>query len=406
MRRAVMSFLVPLVVFFFMGSSAFSAEKEIKFGAIHPLTGFLAHGGNQLKEGHDVAIEEINAAGGIKSLGGAKLVVLHADSQGKAEVGQAETERLIQGGAIALAGCFQSNVTFNATQIAERSRIPFLVTVAVADDITARGFKYTFRLQPAQTATVKTSLEGLKALREMTGQSLKTAVYMHEDSIFGTGLADLIKKNAAAYGIQVMDTIGYSTRGLTDLTTEVARVKGLKPDILFASGYMDDGILMVRTARELALDIKCIYGIMHGALGEPEFAQKVGELSEGVFSAGLHWNPVKPEVKKLMDKYQTKYKKPFNYLTAHSYQATYVLADALERSKSTDPKVIRDAIAKTNLRDHIMPFLGPISFDERGECPTAQILLMQIQKGKETPVWPQQFSTGKPILPMPGWIKK
>ena len=402
----LLAFLVPVVLLSLTTSIALSAEKEVKIGALHPLTGFLAHGGNQLKEGHDIAVEEINAAGGIKSLGGAKLVVLHADSQGKAEVGQAEAERLIQGGVVALTGCFQSNVTFNATQIAERAKVPFLVTVAVADDITSRGFKYTFRFQPAQTATVKTSLEGLKALREMTGQSLKTAVYMHEDSIFGTGLAELVKKNASSYGIQILDTIGYSTRGLTDLTTEVARVKGLNPDLLFASGYMDDGILMIRTARELALDIKCIYGIMHGALGEPEFAQKVGELSEGIFSAGLHWDPVKPEVQKLMSKYQSKYKKPFNYLTAHSYQATYVMADAMERAKSTDPKAVRDAIAKTNIKDHIMPFLGPISFDERGECPTAQILLMQIQKGKETPVWPQKFSTGKPILPMPGWIKK
>jgi len=240
----------------------------------------------------------------------------------------------------------------------------------------------------------------------MTSQSLKTGVYMHEDSIFGTGLAELIRKNAPTYGIQILDTISYSTRGLTDLTTEVARVKALKPDVLFASGYMDDGILMVRTARELALDIKCIYGIMHGALGEPEFAQKVGDLSEGIFSAGLHWNPVKPEVQKLMDKYQSRYKKPFNYLTAYGYQATYVTADALERAKSTDPKVIRDALAKTNLKDHIMPYLDPITFDERGECPSAQILLMQILKGKETPVWPQKFSTGKPILPMPGWVKK
>ena len=63
-------------------------------------------------------------------------------------------------------------------------------------------------------------------------------------------------------------------------------MKALKPEILLASGYMNDGILMIRTARELGLDIKCIYGVQHGAFGEPEFAEKVGDLSEGTFSAG------------------------------------------------------------------------------------------------------------------------
>jgi len=408
--------LLPLFTTFFitlvligmpsgMVSSAL-AVNEVVIGAIHPLTGFLAHSGGQLKEGIDMAVEEINESGGIKALGGARLLMLHADSQGRVEIGQAETERLIQRGVVALMGCFQSSVTFNSTLIAERAKIPFLVTIAVADDITERGFKYTFRFQPNQTASVKSALEGLKALQEMTGQSLKTAVYMHEDSIFGTGLATLSKKYAPDYGIQILDIIGYSLRGLTDLTTEIARVKARKPDVLLASGYMDDGILMVRTARELDLEIKCIYGVQHGAFGEPEFAKKVGDLAEGTFSGGLHWNPVKPEVIDLIRRYEAKYKGLFSYCAVYGYQAVYILAGAIERAKSLDPKTIRDALAKTNLTNHIMPFVGPITFDERGENPSGKILLMQILKGKENPIWPQKFATMKPVLPMPGWIKK
>ena len=396
-------FLVAALSILSMISIPAAPAAEVKIGAIHPLTGFLARGGGQLKNGMDLAAEEINAAGGIKALGGAKLIIFHADSQGKAEVGQAEAERLIQEGVAALTGCFQSNVTFNATQVAERAKVPFLVTIAVADDITSRGFKYTFRIQPAQTATIKTALQGAAYLREKTGVSMKNGVYMHEDSIFGTGLAKLAKENGPEYGISVRDTIGYSLRGLTDLSTEVARAKAMNPDILFASGYMNDGILMVRTARELALSIKCIYGIMHGALGEPEFSQKVGDLSEGLFSAGLHWNPVKPEVKELIQRYKEKYKEPFSYLATYGYQAVYVLSDALERAGSNDHGAIRDALAGTRIEDHIMPYLGPISFDERGECPSAQILLMQILGGKEVPVWPGKFATADPILPMPGW---
>ena len=174
-RLVIHSFfcLALLTSILLAGFSEAQESKDIKIGAIHPLTGFVARAGNQLKNGIDLAVEEINSKGGIKSLGGAKLAVLHTDSQGKAEIGQAEAERLIQRGVVALMGCFQSNVTFNAMQIAEREKVPFLVTIAVADDITDRGFKYTFRIQPNQTASVKSSLESLKALQEIQEFPLK-----------------------------------------------------------------------------------------------------------------------------------------------------------------------------------------------------------------------------------------
>jgi branched-chain amino acid transport system substrate-binding protein len=146
--------------------------------------------------------------------------------------------------------------------------------------------------------------------------------------------------------------------------------------------------------------------VQHGAFGEPEFAQKVGDLSEGTFVAGLGWNPVKPRVIELTKRYEAKYDEPYNYVATYGYQATYVLADAIERAKSIDRKAIRDALAQTQMEDHIMPFLGPITFDQRGECASAQILLQQIQDRKQCAIWPQKFAKCKAILPMPGWVKK
>jgi branched-chain amino acid transport system substrate-binding protein len=122
--------------------------KEIIIGHIHPLSGFLAFDGQGLENGVKLAIQEINDAGGIKSMGGAKLKLMAADSEGKPDVAIREVERMAKAGAVAITGCYQSSVTLVATQIAEKYKVPFVVSVAVADEVTSRGFKYTFRIQP------------------------------------------------------------------------------------------------------------------------------------------------------------------------------------------------------------------------------------------------------------------
>jgi len=106
-----------------------SQPKEILVGQIHPLTGGLAQVGTAYKAGIELAIDEINEKGGIKSLGGTKLRLLSADSQGKPEVGVAEAERLIKEGVVATFGCYQSAVAFAVTQIHEKYETPFLITL-------------------------------------------------------------------------------------------------------------------------------------------------------------------------------------------------------------------------------------------------------------------------------------
>lgn len=383
------------------------AIEEIKIGAIHPLTGGLARDGAFLKNGIDMAIEEINAAGGIRSLGGAKLVVSHADSQGAPEVGQAEAERLIQEGVVGLLGCYQSSVTYNTTMIAEREEVPFVVTVAVANDITERGFKYTFRIQPNQTAMAKGAAEGLKALREATGQPLETVVLLHEDSLFGTGCADRFKELAPDYGIEVLDDISYSLKGLTDLTTELSRAQALNPDVVVETGYLGDGILMARTAQELNLDVEAIFGMADGAFSTPQFIDEVGvEIANYIFDANYHYDATNPKAQDVRARYKEKYGEEMPTHAVMAYQAAYVLADAIERAGSTDPQAIRDALAATEYTDHVLPYAGPIKFDETGECATARAIVMQIQAGEILQVLPEDVAEAEPMYPMVPWDQR
>ena len=143
-------FSVIFGLWFLSSTSMVSAAppKEILIGHLHPLTGGAAHIGLQFQRIMNYAVDEINAQGGIKSMGGAKIKLLPADHQGKLDVGIAETERLARDGVSMIVGAYYSSVGLVATQQAERLKVPFLVDIGVADEITERGLKYTFRFGP------------------------------------------------------------------------------------------------------------------------------------------------------------------------------------------------------------------------------------------------------------------
>jgi branched-chain amino acid transport system substrate-binding protein len=371
-----------------------AAVGEILFGAVHPLSGSLALDGAFVKNGIDLAVEEINAAGGIKALGGAKLRVEHADSQGKPEVGQAEAERLVGKGVVALLGAYQSAVTFNTTQVAERARVPHIVVVAAADDILKRGFKYSFRHNPNQTQGTLGMLEAIKELRSLTGSSIATAVHVHEDSLFGTGFAKLLASLAPNYSLKVIEQIPYSLQGLTDLTTELTRVQALNPDLCVVTGYLNDGILLARTARDLRLRAP-LFGLASGAFSTKQFVDQLGATAEGILDANYHYDAKNPKAREVRDRYKAKYGADMPTHAVMAYEAVRILADALERAASTDRDAIRDALAKTSFGDHILPYKGPIEFDETGQAKNARFIVMQIQNGQILQVLPTDFAEAR-----------
>lgn len=377
---------------------------EIFIGAIHPLSGGLAQDGAFLQNGIDLAVEEINSAGGIQCLGGAMLRVEHADSQGRPEVGQSEAERLIGEGAVALLGTYQSAVTLNATQIAEREQIPFIVTVASANEILSRGFKYTFRIQPDQTQMTIGLLTALEELRAK-GATIDTAVVVHEDSLFGTGFADLLKTLAPEYNLQILEAIPYSLQGLTDVTTELSRAQALNPDIIIPIGYLNDGILIARTAQELQISAPLI-GLSNGAFSTQQFIEQVGDTANYIMDANYHYDATNPAAIEVRDRYREKFGADMPTHGVMAYEAIYILADALNRACSTDSEALRNALAETSYEDHILPYEGPITFDETGQAANALSVLMQIQDGQIYQVAPASLAETDPIFPPPPWSER
>jgi len=382
-----------------------AAPKEILIGSIHPLTGPVAYDGTSLAQAIEMAVDQKNAAGGIKSMGGAKLKVLQKDSESKPKVGEAAAEKLIRDGAIAILGCYNSPVTIVTTQVAERRGIPHIITVAVADQILERGFKYAFRVQPDSTNMAEMTCKYVRQLSDKFKVDLKTVAVLHIAG-FGAVIYNKVSKLGPNYGFDVIGKVSYGY-GVSDLTTEISKVKAMNADVIFDAGYLSDGILKIRTYKDLKVEPKGgIIGCANGGFSNPSLVKQLGKSAEYIMDGNYFYNPRNDFAKNIIAEYNKKYTKVvFQSHSVHAYNATLVLIDALERAGTTDSGKLRDAIAGVSLKKHIAPG-GPIEFGPTGQNKNAMATLQQVQKGQIKLVLPVEYSNAEPIYPIPPWSSR
>jgi len=374
-----------------------AAPPEIMIGQIHPLSGFLAFDGQEMRNAVMYGIQQVNDAGGIKSLGGAKLRLLDADSEGKPDKAISEVERLVRGGAVALTGCYQSAVGIVATQVSEKLGVPFVIGVGSAEEITERGFKYTFRTQPASSAFSERTLRYLKELADSKGESLKTIAYLHESSQFGTMLANFVEEFAPQYGMKVIKRVSYSTKA-ADVSTEVGKIKSAHADVIFDSGYFGDGVRVLRTMRNLRVKAKAIVGVANGCFSHNKFVSELGDKTNLVMDCNFAADVKKPYTQKVFADFKSSFKSDMSPSMVYAYTPVPVIADAIERAGSADPEAIRKALAKTKFEKHILP-QGAIEFDEKGQNFRGNPLLYQVIDGDISVVWPEKYAIKKPVFP-------
>ena len=367
----------------------------IKIGSIHPLTGGLAADGLQMDAGAQLAAADINAAGGISCLDGAQIEILSADSTGTPEVGQSEAERLIQEGVIALVGPYQSAVASNIATVAERNGIPFVIDVAVADEILTQGYTNTFRIQPNASAMGSQGAKFLKELTDAEGIEVSKIAMLHEQSAFGTSVYEAFKTAAEANGWTVDPVISYDAFGVTDLTTDMTKVKDAAPDVIVVTGYYGDGVLATEAISAVDPGAKLIYGIAQGAFDNPSFPADVAGAGEGFFNVNYHLDVTNPVTVDLANRFAESYGEEMKTSATHSYEDVRVIANALETSCSEDPAALRDAIADTNL-DSILATVGPIQFDETGENINGSPIVMQVQDDAIVQVLPENVAENAP----------
>lgn len=377
-------------------SQAASGEP-ILVGGIWPVTGNLALLGSYQQHGATLAVDEINAAGGIACLDNRPLELIVGDTQGDTEVGGSESERLMDEGAVSLIGALQSAVTFITTQNAARRGIPHLVDEGISDSITDRGFDNIFRIT-GSTRLVASKLT--ETLASELDPAVGSIVIMHEDSLFGTSVGDIFEEELDGSGVEVLDRIPYPASA-SDLTTQIARVKDLAPDALVHIGYLTDGSLIARQAREQELE-SALIGLVSGGFSHPGFVSDLGPLANGVMDLNWGVSPNAENSAELAERYDEAYPDDgWNHHALNSYVAVEVLADALERACSTEGADLITALQETNLTDHALGQPGPIQFDEKGENINAQPLLFQIQDEEILIAAPEDYATTELEWPQP-----
>lgn len=372
----------------------------IKIGSLHPLSGASAADGQQMENGAQLAAEAINEAGGIAALGGAQLEIVAADTQGAPDVGQSEAQRLIQEGAVALVGTYQSAVTATVATVAERNQVPLVIDIATADELLEQGYRYTFRIQPNATTMGTQGARYLQEVSTAAGAPARQVAYLHEQSAFGTTVKDAFVAEAQALGLTVDPIIGYDAASVSDLTTQVTAVAASGADVLAVTGYYRDGILASQAVATVMPELNAVFGVANGAFDLPQFVTDAGQAGQGYFDSNYHFDATKPDTAALVELYEERFGDPIRTGAVLAYDAVRVIADSLERGGNADPVALRDAIAQIEL-ESLMASDGPIVFTETGENENASPLLMQVQGDAVQQVYPAEVAVTEPIYPAP-----
>ncbi len=384
-----------------------------KVGVVHPVTGPIAEPGQACRLGAQMAADAINAAGGIKSLGGMKLELLVGDTQSKPDVGRTEAERIIGQGAQMLMGSFDSGSTAAMVPVTQQRRIPFLVDIAAADPITANVAKavkegqqkvqYVYRNFPTGSSFGRKAVQYFGEIFHEAGVSPKRVVLMYCNDLFGQNNAKGFQAAHAAAkpSWDIVDVIPWPEPP-QDLSTEVSRAKAAKPDIIAPITRPASAQLLLPEIRKQRLDILGIVGPGSPGLYEAGQLAALKEDLEYVMSS-LPWANFKnPRTQKVAEDYLKRSGgKTFDTNSGYSYDGMMLIADILERAKSTDPDTIVDAIKKTNYTNGLMQYAGPVVFNEIGDNPNAVTTMVQILGQKPVAVWPREVALQKFVFPRP-----
>jgi len=392
--------------------AARAQTSEVVIGLTYPFSGANAQIGVDAQKAYETAAEIINknydfdlllAKGeGLSGLGGAKVRLVFADHQSDPQKGRAETERLItQEKVCAVIGTYQSAVAVTVSQICERYQIPFISADNSSPSLHRRGLKFYFRAAPHDEMYSAAMFDFFDAMKKK-GTKIETLALFHEDTIFGTDSGNAQLKLANERGYKVVADIKYRSNS-PSLSAEVQQLKAANADVLMPSSYTTDSILLVKTLAELGYKPNAIVA-QDAGFSEKALYDAVGDKLEGVISRGtfsLDLASKRPMVGKINAMFKEKSGKDFNDLTSRQFMGLIVMADAINRAKSTDGDKIREALVATDIvgEQTIMPWKR-IKFDEMGQNNDADPVLLQYIGGKFVTIFPPQAAVAEAVWPM------
>ncbi len=393
--------LVILAGLFF--SSSLLAE-EIKVGAVFPLSGPMAALGDESYRGLELAKDVQNGKGGIQ---GKKIQIIKSDApSAAAAVGEADRLISMQGVKV-LTGSFSSSISLSASEVAERNRVIYFELGAISDDITKRGFKYLFRIVPPGSEISYLSVSIIKDLIApklgIKPDAAKLAI-VHEDTLYGTTVGNYAEKKAKELNIKIVYKEGYSGKTL-DLSSMIQRMKAAAPDVVIASSYMNDAILLVRQSIELGFKPKAFIGT-GAAYSMTELYNALGKNLDNIISTDIplyNINPkFSPGMKEFVVLYKEKYKEPpRSGLSLMNYMGALMVWKILEKAGSVDPEAVRKAALEIDIPPQTTPTGWGVKFDPgTGQNVKGFFTANQWEKGELWTVWPKEAAIQDVKLPL------
>lgn len=379
-------------------SGSTSSGGTISIGAVIPLTGRYAAGGALVKNGYELAVEDINAAGGVE-VGGQKmmlqLTVLDDASDPTKTAQQLETLNSSNNVSAYLGG-FGSDLHAAAAAIAEKNKIPYLGVAFALKKIHEQGYQYLFSPFPKSPDIAKASFDVLDSL---SPKPTKVAIFA-ETTDWGAELGGLWRTEAQNRGYQIVADEQY-TPGATDFSGPIGNAKQAGAEVLLALPSPPDGTTLVKQLKELAFTPPAMFLIR--APDSTTWATNLGKDGDNVMLIqGWAANVDFEGSLDMVTRYQAKYNAPAQSSVGAGYAVIQILADAIERAGSTDRQAIRDAIAATDLTDTV---IGPVKFNSDG---TGQVttIVTQYQGGTQVTVWPPEQVEKPVVYPAPAFTDR
>lgn len=380
-----------------MPLAAFS--QELVIGAPNALTGGFGEASQHVVEGLQVAVDQINEEGGIKSLKGMKLKLIPADTGDKPDQAASVTRRLLtQEKAAVLVGANTSAMTLSAQIEAEKARVPILTT-SYADAIVERGMKYTFKVPPRNAVTSDLTVEyAVKLVTDATGKKpTKVAVFNGSDAASQASSAATIAK-AQKDGLEVVSHVSFQGN-ITDPTPIVSATLQNKPEIIFLSSITPDVILIARALRAVGVKTLIVGG--GGSVSSNGTGTALGTAANGFMGVvSFNWDLPIDGVKELMERYRKRYPNeifpPASDTLGQGYAIGQIIRQALEKAASTDPTKIRDVLASTEFTVTLPG--GKAAFDETGLNKYSEPILVEWINGQLRSIWPKKYQVVQPAL--------
>jgi branched-chain amino acid transport system substrate-binding protein len=379
--------------------------KEVKVGLIAPMSGPWARQGDLMVKGANLAIENINKAGGVKALGGAKLKLLVFDAGDSVEKAKNAAQRMIaqEPDLVGATGAWLSSFTLGVTEVTERAELP-LLTLSYSDQITARGFKYVFQTSPTGGAQANAALPALVKLAETaSGKKPRTVAIVMDNTAAPVSFAKPMREGGIAkLGLKLVVDETF-TPPLSDATPLIQKVRSSRPDfLLLLPTAISDDKLCLEKLHEFGLGRGRVPVISNGAhIGAPDMLKNLGkDLLEGVMTIVANWGAKGQE--EIIKEFVAKTGEP--WITQDSlstYGDILILKEALETAGVADRRKVAEAIRAMDTTEGPAKYFpgGRVKFDEKGRRVSADVVIVQWQGGVPVTVYPPTSAVAKPVWP-------